>query len=168
MNSNECLQGTHTCNRLFASCNDTRGSFSCSCNIGFFGDGQECSKCPPITNCNGTVTCNVTSRQCVECLPGYFLHALDNGDVLCSGKISQLSKLFSNSHLKESRLSGCADCLCLTNLKLPPACSNVAACTATTGCIGSSDYTCLSCRERHSNPSSLCAGGMYPHNSIAI
>ncbi len=37
----ECLQGTHTCDRNLASCNNTEGSFECSCNNGFEGDGYE-------------------------------------------------------------------------------------------------------------------------------
>ena len=39
---NECLHGTDNCD-LNAKCTDTIGSFECTCNQGFIGDGQTCS-----------------------------------------------------------------------------------------------------------------------------
>ena len=39
---NECVQQTHTCD-INATCQDTEGSFLCSCNVGFAGNGNNCS-----------------------------------------------------------------------------------------------------------------------------
>lgn len=55
----------------FASCNNTRGSFNCSCLPGFDGDGRVCvdmnecesSPCHPNATCsntNGSFVCNCT------------------------------------------------------------------------------------------------------------
>ena len=40
---NECLRGTDNCS-INALCNDTTGSYQCSCNIGYNGNGVNCSK----------------------------------------------------------------------------------------------------------------------------
>ena len=37
----ECSSGTHHCH-VNATCTDTDGSFTCSCNNGFTGDGRQC------------------------------------------------------------------------------------------------------------------------------
>jgi len=39
---NECSLGTHNCNAN-ATCINTNGGFSCSCNSGFSGNGVSCS-----------------------------------------------------------------------------------------------------------------------------
>ena len=39
----ECAANTHDCH-LNATCNNTIGSFNCTCNLGFSGDGRTCSK----------------------------------------------------------------------------------------------------------------------------
>ena len=38
---NECTERTHDCHE-YASCTDTDGSFTCTCNTGFSGDGKNC------------------------------------------------------------------------------------------------------------------------------
>ena len=38
---NECMTGSHNCNSN-ASCSNTNGSFLCSCNDGFSGNGTSC------------------------------------------------------------------------------------------------------------------------------
>ena len=38
----ECAEGTHNCSGK-AECNNTKGSFNCTCKTGFTGDGQNCS-----------------------------------------------------------------------------------------------------------------------------
>ena len=38
---NECADGVHTCHS-HASCQDTEGSFRCTCNYGFTGNGTTC------------------------------------------------------------------------------------------------------------------------------
>ena len=37
----ECKNGLHDCN-INANCTNTIGSFECTCNDGFFGDGKTC------------------------------------------------------------------------------------------------------------------------------
>ena len=37
----ECARGSHDCSR-FAVCGNTIGSFTCTCNSGFVGDGKNC------------------------------------------------------------------------------------------------------------------------------
>ena len=42
---NECIEGTHDCHPQ-ATCQNTEGSFTCSCNPGFTGNGSSCTgKC---------------------------------------------------------------------------------------------------------------------------
>ena len=36
----ECQDGVHDCLSTLASCVNTLGSFNCSCNYGFIGDGK--------------------------------------------------------------------------------------------------------------------------------
>ena len=38
----ECSHGTHNCHSSLASCTNTVGSFSCSCNNPYTGDGRTC------------------------------------------------------------------------------------------------------------------------------
>ena len=38
----ECTDGTHNCHNIFATCQNRVGSFECSCNDGFSGDGVNC------------------------------------------------------------------------------------------------------------------------------
>ena len=37
----ECDSGTHTCD-VNAVCENTQGSYTCTCTSGFTGDGEEC------------------------------------------------------------------------------------------------------------------------------
>ena len=44
---NECDGGVHDCLRSLASCKNTLGSFNCSCNHGYIGDGKTyCTEAP--------------------------------------------------------------------------------------------------------------------------
>ena len=38
----ECLNGTHGCD-VNADCNNTLGSYNCSCKDGFLGNGTNCA-----------------------------------------------------------------------------------------------------------------------------
>ena len=40
---NECALGMDNCDRN-ADCTDTEGSFTCTCELGYTGDGTTCSK----------------------------------------------------------------------------------------------------------------------------
>ncbi|XP_022808363.1 uncharacterized protein LOC111345346 [Stylophora pistillata] len=51
---NECTTNTHNCD-VNAECNNTEGSFNCSCKIGFNGDGKKCTAFKAVfTNLNAS------------------------------------------------------------------------------------------------------------------
>lgn len=38
----ECSNGMNDCHRTTATCTNTRGSFICTCNSGYSGNGRQC------------------------------------------------------------------------------------------------------------------------------
>ena len=50
---NECDVGLHSCNGN-AACANTDGSYTCSCNAGFSGDGSICTGMNDYNSCKGT------------------------------------------------------------------------------------------------------------------
>ena len=42
INIDECLEGIHNCSEN-ARCENTLGSYTCTCQIGFEGDGEICT-----------------------------------------------------------------------------------------------------------------------------
>ena len=71
----ECAEGTDTCDAN-ASCANTPGSFDCTCNAGFAGDGVTCDDIDECTegtdNCDAVASCTNTvgSFECA-CPAGY-------------------------------------------------------------------------------------------------
>jgi len=49
---NECENGDDNCNEN-ANCTNTEGSFNCTCNLGYTGDGVICTSKLPLANCFG-------------------------------------------------------------------------------------------------------------------
>ncbi|CAH3032916.1 unnamed protein product [Pocillopora meandrina] len=45
--TDECSSGSHDCS-AYAYCNNTLGSFTCTCKAGFSGDGKECKSKKPV------------------------------------------------------------------------------------------------------------------------
>lgn len=41
----ECTEGTHNCDLMNANCTNTIGSFECTCQHGFWGNGTHCTTC---------------------------------------------------------------------------------------------------------------------------
>ena len=72
---NECSRGTSQCSSN-ATCTDTIGSYTCSCNAGFSGDGfycqgrgnvgrdivELCYECTDINECNGNNSCSLNAN----------------------------------------------------------------------------------------------------------
>jgi len=66
---NECMMGTHNCHED-AQCQNTWGSYVCTCNERFFGDGEHCAQC---TVCEdgykedpSKAPCHAVDRTCVN------------------------------------------------------------------------------------------------------
>ena len=65
----ECKNGLHECHRLFADCQNTEGSYICSCKEGFTGSGKNCidqNECE-----NGMAQCDTFSK-CVNIHGSYY------------------------------------------------------------------------------------------------
>ena len=83
---NECTDGTDRCSRN-ARCINTQGSHTCSCNLGFHGDGTSCSdidECAEgVHDCHQKAECiNTRGSYRCSCLNGY------HGDgKQCKGKL---------------------------------------------------------------------------------
>ena len=43
LDADECTDGTHNCDVNGAVCNNTPGSYNCSCKDGFVGNGINCT-----------------------------------------------------------------------------------------------------------------------------
>ncbi|XP_068708476.1 sushi, von Willebrand factor type A, EGF and pentraxin domain-containing protein 1-like [Montipora foliosa] len=71
----ECSTGKHNCSHV-AVCNNTNGSYNCTCKEGYVGDGRNCSDKNECTsgdaNCSINAICKNTqgSYNC-KCKPGY-------------------------------------------------------------------------------------------------
>ncbi|CAH3133125.1 unnamed protein product, partial [Porites lobata] len=57
----ECARGTHNCHSSLASCTNTVGSFSCSCNSASSGDGRTCNLL--VSDCQNYVSLNSSTRK---------------------------------------------------------------------------------------------------------
>ena len=56
----ECTTNKHDCH-LYATCSNTGGSFTCSCNQGYSGDGKQC---------DGMFVILVSRKRKIPCWPG--------------------------------------------------------------------------------------------------
>ena len=58
---NECVVGTDLCS-LNAGCSNTEGSYSCSCDSGYSGNGSTCDDvddcATSVDNCDANATCS--------------------------------------------------------------------------------------------------------------
>ena len=86
---NECLSETHECD-INGNCLDNIGSYDCSCNTGYSGDGfscediNECNETSPTHNCHVYADCiNTDGSFMCTCHLGY------TGDGVSCGKCVQ-------------------------------------------------------------------------------
>ena len=91
LNLDECSNGTHNCDASGnATCSDTTGSFTCSCDAGYSGDGVTCSNVNECStgqhNCDSNAGCtdNDGSFAC-SCNAGY------SGDGVTCSNVNECS-----------------------------------------------------------------------------
>ncbi|EDO25700.1 predicted protein, partial [Nematostella vectensis] len=66
----ECSDGTNTCAPIGSSCTNNAGSFTCSCNAGYAGDGETCVE--DIDECSsGAHTCAPSGSTCTNTVGSY-------------------------------------------------------------------------------------------------
>ncbi|XP_068720566.1 uromodulin-like [Montipora capricornis] len=66
--TDECSTNTHSCD-VNAVCSNTKGSYLCTCNSGFSGDGKTCSD---INECNsGLHNCSSSRATCTNTVGSY-------------------------------------------------------------------------------------------------
>ncbi|PFX11509.1 Fibrillin-1 [Stylophora pistillata] len=116
-NIDECAESIHNCSKDNATCSNSEGSFNCSCNPGYRGDGYNCTdidECSQnIHNCsNITTTCSNTvgAFKCV-CKPGFI------GDVHNYTDIDECSQNSHNCSYKTATCNnseGSFKCICKT------------------------------------------------------
>ena len=84
---NECTLKTDNCNNATATCTNTIGSYTCSCNSGYYGDGVTCTDFNECAGQNGGDDCNVYAT-CTN-TPGSYSCACNSGfsgnGVNCTG-----------------------------------------------------------------------------------
>jgi len=83
----ECSAKTHNCDAN-AGCTNNVGSFACSCNSGYSGDGLTCNNVDECTlathDCDTNASCTDTAGSFTcKCAAGY-----DGTGKSCAGKIS--------------------------------------------------------------------------------
>ena len=68
VNSNECVDGTHTCSE-FANCLDRNGHFDCECIDGYAGNGTDCAD---LDECvNNSHDCSINTGQCLNTIGSF-------------------------------------------------------------------------------------------------
>ena len=85
IDEDKCKEGNNECH-VNATCSNTEGSYICSCNEGFTGDGTTCTdvdECEIGSNaCNMNANCsNIEGSYICSCKEGF------TGDgIICQGK----------------------------------------------------------------------------------
>ncbi len=73
----ECDTGLHDCH-MNATCNNTSGSYTCTCNNQLFGNGTHCNSMNIIPfNCNNNI---VISESLSRSWPRNFYHSFEHSD----------------------------------------------------------------------------------------
>src|SRR5688572_26104031 len=99
----ECSNRTHNCD-INATCADTQGSYTCTCNAGFTGDGLTCEPAEGVDECSlGTHNCHANA-SCTD-TEGSFLCSCDigyDGDGVDCGNINECLSDVHNCHANAS------------------------------------------------------------------
>ena len=104
----ECVSGAHDCHRL-ASCTNTVGSYTCTCNHPYVGDGKTCKNIP-----SGEYFTLIVFQfrfQLIElssnCPPNMMSEKqAKTWDFVSSNKLLSFVKLFSRKATRQTHLSG--------------------------------------------------------------
>ena len=62
----ECTDGTYSCD-VNAVCNNTRGSYNCTCKDGFYGDGINCTQGNYLRNAVGELNSGLPRKNPNNC-----------------------------------------------------------------------------------------------------
>ena len=96
---NECQLKTYSCSKN-AACFNTKGTYLCSCNAGFYGEGEECFD---IDECTGEHNCDVNAK-CEN--------SFGNFNCICNDGYEGDGKLcYDNDECKLEPCQANADCL---------------------------------------------------------
>ncbi|XP_068733688.1 protein kinase C-binding protein NELL2-like isoform X1 [Montipora capricornis] len=163
---NECSTGNHNCSHV-AVCNNTFGSYNCTCKKGYAGDGRNCSDIDECStgkyNCSQVAVCNNTngSYNCT-CKKGYVgdgrncsdIDECSTGEHNCS-HVAVCNNTFGsyNCTCKEGYVGDGRTCSDIDECSTGKHnCSQVAMCNNTIG-----SYNCT-CKEGYVGDGRNCSG----------
>ena len=126
---NECVstrengEPLHNCDSEHGTCTNTLGSFTCSCEESFIGDGKTCIEIPPVISdprlddpcysCKDKASevCGEVEKLCI-CAPGYFSPSGFGGACQSVDECSDDAKNDCDANAHCIELDGSFDCLC--------------------------------------------------------
>ena len=125
---NECFsqengEPLHNCDSEHGICTNTLGSFTCSCEGGFIGDGKTCTEIPPVVSdprlddpcydCKDkpSEVCGEIEKLCI-CAPGYFSPSGFGGACQSVDECSDDAKNNCDANAHCIELDGGFACLC--------------------------------------------------------
>ena len=129
---NECTFGASVCSSA-GSCANADGSYSCTCNVGYSGDGQACID---VNECAEGPACN-TEEICVNLIGG-FVCLCDEGFALINGTCEDLNECGRDASCDPDAL--CSDgrgsftCVCNAGFTgTGTSCEDIRECTPASG-----------------------------------
>ncbi|MEZ4266202.1 MAG: EGF domain-containing protein [Myxococcota bacterium] len=146
----ECQDGSHTC-APDATCENTVGGFECTCEAGFYGDGETCTPCAAVAHCVGAVVCTgADDANCDACEAGYAVPACADVDECASGEHT------CDANAACANTDGGYDCACQPGFfgdgATCTACAPVAHCASGLTCTDGADSACLECAPGYGGP----------------
>ncbi|XP_013405589.1 adhesion G protein-coupled receptor E2-like [Lingula anatina] len=160
-NIDECTLGTHNCSQ-HAKCTDLPGSFSCSCNSGYIGDGYNCNdidECQTTNNCSSAASCtNINGGYTCSCNSGFTGDGYNCNDIDECKTTNNCSTSASCTNTNGGYTCSCNSgytgdgysCYDIDECKTTNNCSSSASCTNTYG-----GYTC-SCNSGYTGDGYNC------------